>query len=78
MNSNNTKHVNKYVPCLSYFSVSSYRVTASGDLTQVDDTAIINVINNTNAKPILVITNFTGEEFLPDITRELFTNKEVY
>lgn len=68
--------VNKYAPYLTYFSVSSYRATASGDITQVEDMKILNAIENTNAVPMLVVTNFTGEEFSPNITRELFTKAE--
>lgn len=67
--------VNKYAPYLTYFSVSSYRVTASGEFTPIDDSAVLNAIEGTNAVPILVVSNFTGQEFSPDITRELFTNE---
>lgn len=74
---NAVNEVNKYAPYLTYFSVSSYRATASGNITAVNDTQILNAIEKTNSKPILVITNFTGEKFSPDVTRALFTNNEV-
>ncbi|OIJ15801.1 hypothetical protein BKP35_02075 [Anaerobacillus arseniciselenatis] len=67
--------VYKYAPYLTYFSVSSYRALANGEISALDDTAVVNAIKQTTAKPILVITNFTGEEFSPEITRELFTNE---
>lgn len=66
--------VNKYARYLTYFSVSSYRVTASGDITTINDSKVLNAIENSPAVPILVVTNFTGEEFSPEITRKLFTN----
>ena len=72
---NARKIVNKYAPFLTYFSVSSYRATASGDITAIDDSDILSTITQTNAVPMLVITNFTGERFSPEITRELFTNE---
>ncbi|OIJ19307.1 hypothetical protein BKP45_14225 [Anaerobacillus alkalidiazotrophicus] len=65
----------KYAPYLTNFNVSSYRVTFSGELTRIDDVEILNAIEDTDAVPMLVITNFTGEEFSPNITRELFTNE---
>ncbi len=68
--------VYKYAPYLTYFSVSSYRALANGEISTLDDTEVLNAIKQTTAKPILVVTNFTGEEFSPDITRELFTNEE--
>ncbi len=69
--------VNKYARYLTYFSVSSYRLTASGELTSIDDAPVLTAIQNTNAVPMLVVTNFTGEAFSPDITRALFTNDQV-
>ncbi|WNF38080.1 glycosyl hydrolase family 18 protein [Bacillaceae bacterium IKA-2] len=68
--------VNKYAPYLTYFSVSSYRVTASGDITTVNDSEVLDAIEKSPAVPILVVTNFTGEEFSPEITRQLFTNAQ--
>lgn len=74
---NARKIVSKYAPFLTYFSVSSYRATASGEVTVINDSTILSAIEQTNTVPILVITNFTGEAFSPEITRELFTNESV-
>lgn len=71
---NAVKLVNKYAASLTYFSVSSYRVTASGDITTINDNEVLTAIETSPAEPILVVTNFTGEEFSPEISRQLFTN----
>lgn len=67
--------VAKYAPYVTYFSVSSYRVLENGDLTSLDDVEILAAIEKTNSVPMLVVTNFTGQRFSPEITRELFTNE---
>lgn len=72
---NTVNLVNQYAPYLTYFSVSSYRATATGEITSINDTEILNAIETSQAVPILVVTNFTGEEFSPEITRQLFTNQ---
>lgn len=69
--------VNQYAKFLTYFSIASYRLTASGELTTVDDTSALNAIAQKDAIPMLVVTNFTGEEFSPNITRQLFQNKDL-
>jgi spore germination protein len=58
---------------LSYVSFFSYRVQPDGTLIPPRNEAALDTARKNNARPMMVITNFTEGNFSPKVTRELFT-----
>jgi len=59
---------------LTYMSTFSYRITADGNLTQLSDTAILEVAKSENVAPLLTITNFGNRTFDSDLAHTLLTS----
>jgi spore germination protein len=61
---------------LTYVAFFSYRVKSDGSLIPLKDESSLQAIRQTKAKPMLVITNFAGGTFSPDIAHDILTDRE--
>jgi len=59
---------------LTYFSLFSYKVQADGNLQPLADQTALATIYDSNAVPMMVVTNFGGGVFSADIARAIFTD----
>lgn len=66
--------VREHAELLTYFSIFQYRVLRTGELVEPEDTAALEAIRATNARPMMVIANFEEGNFSPEISRAIFTN----
>ncbi|HET7627108.1 MAG TPA: glycosyl hydrolase family 18 protein [Bacillales bacterium] len=62
---------------LSFAAFFSYRVKADGTLIPLQDEKSLQAVENTESKPMLVITNFAEGTFSPDIGHAILTNENV-
>lgn len=62
-------------PYLSYLSPFSYRVQGDGSIEPLNDGAILEALGETNAAPMMVITNFAGGTFSAEVTKALFASE---
>jgi spore germination protein len=60
---------------LSYVAFFSYRVKPDGSLIPLKDEYPLRVTKRQGAVPMLVITNFAGGNFQPDIAHSIFTDR---
>ncbi|TMV43412.1 LysM peptidoglycan-binding domain-containing protein [Paenibacillus mesophilus] len=68
--------VNETAEYLTYFSIFQYIVETDGSLTPPKDEAALSAIANTNAVPMMVITNFEAGTFSSEKARAIFDNPE--
>ncbi|MDF2714124.1 MAG: putative glycosyl hydrolase [Paenibacillus sp.] len=68
--------VNETAEYLTYFSIFQYIVENDGSLTPPKDEAALSAIANTNAVPMMVITNFEEGTFSSEKARAIFDNPE--
>jgi spore germination protein len=61
---------------LTYLSPFSYHVKTDGSLVPLDDSAIIRIGQSQHAAAMMVITNFEGGTFHPEIAHAIFTNQQ--
>ncbi|MHA6482726.1 LysM peptidoglycan-binding domain-containing protein [Paenibacillus sp. strain BS8-2] len=66
-----TEQVGDY---LTYLSPFSYRVQSTGALQPIDDTAAIATAYSKRVIPMMVITNFEGDNFNPEIAHAVVTD----
>jgi len=52
---------------LTYICMFSYRITADGSVTTLDDQAIINTAKSFRTSPLMTLTNFSGRKFNSDL-----------
>ncbi len=52
---------------LTYLTLFSYHVTPAGDIVGPDDRAIVESARSMGVSPVLVVTNFDGSNFSPDL-----------
>lgn len=62
---------------LTYVSTFSYRVTESGDLIPMEDSALIEVMRANRVTPMLTITNFANGSFSSDIAHSVLSSTDV-
>ncbi|MDF2836224.1 MAG: lysM domain protein, partial [Paenibacillus sp.] len=62
---------------LTYLSPFSYRVQRTGSLQPIDDSAAIAAAYAKRAVPMMVITNFEGDNFNPDIAHAVVADASV-
>lgn len=62
---------------LTYLSPFSYRILPSGALQPIDDSAAIAAAYEKRAVPMMVITNFEGDNFSPDIAHAVVADPAV-
>jgi spore germination protein len=66
--------VNEAARSLTYVGFFSYRVQPNGDLIPLNDASPLAAAKRDHALPMLVITNFSGGNFQPDIAHRIFTD----
>ncbi|MHB1314775.1 MAG: LysM peptidoglycan-binding domain-containing protein [Christensenellales bacterium] len=66
--------INAIGPYLTYISPFSYTVNADGSLNPIDDTAILSAARRNNISPLMVVTNFAGDNFSTPIVDAILTN----
>ncbi|HET7658708.1 MAG TPA: glycosyl hydrolase family 18 protein [Bacillales bacterium] len=69
--------VNRTARNLSFVAFFSYRVKPDGSLIPLKDANSLQAVKNSPAKPLLVITNFAGGTFSPDIGHAILTHSAV-
>ncbi|MCR2804509.1 LysM peptidoglycan-binding domain-containing protein [Paenibacillus soyae] len=67
--------VHEVGPYLTYLSPFSYRVQANGNLTSLDDSAVIAAAYEHRAAPMMVITNFENGTFSSEIGHAVLTDQ---
>ncbi len=68
------REVSKY---LTYLSVFSYHVTTQGQIVGPQDKAIVETARGQGIAPVLVVTNFDGTNFSPDLAHSVMSVKEI-
>lgn len=68
--------IRAFTPQLTFFSFFQYRVLATGELAEINDERQLAAVRQTEAAPMMVVTNFADGNFSPDIARTVFTNPE--
>jgi len=63
-------------PYLTYFSIFSYGIAKGGGLSNPDDTAVRQIARSNGAAPLMVITNFEGRTFSPELARDVLSSRE--
>lgn len=66
--------IRETAPFLTYFSFFQYRVLSTGELVEINDAEQLEAVQDTDAAPMMVVTNFEEGNFSPDIARAVFTN----
>jgi spore germination protein len=72
-----SKIVNRVSGDLTYVAFFSYRVKSDGSLIPLKDQTALNTVQQSKAKPMLVITNFANGTFSPDIGHAILTSQKV-
>ncbi|QAY67050.1 glycoside hydrolase family 18 protein [Paenibacillus protaetiae] len=72
--SNGVRDAKQYASSLTYLSPFSYSVSADGSLVPLDDEALIQAAIAGGAAPMLVVSNFEGDNFSPDLAHALLQN----
>ncbi|MDQ6422548.1 LysM peptidoglycan-binding domain-containing protein [Paenibacillus sp. LHD-117] len=62
---------------LTYLSPFSYRILANGSLIPLDDEAVIAAAYEKRAVPMMVITNFEGDNFSPEIAHAVVADAAI-
>lgn len=62
---------------LSFIAFFSYRAKPDGTLIPLKDAKSLQAVKNSSAKPLLVITNFAGGTFLPNIGHAILSKPAV-
>ena len=65
--------VGKYLTYSAYFA---YTIKANGDLTGINDQAVIQASKDSRVAPIMCITNFTSQSAGSDLAHSILTNRE--
>jgi spore germination protein len=68
--------VKETAPYMTYFSLFQYIAHPDGSLTPPQDEAALAAIRNTDAAPMMVVTNFENGTFSSEVARSLFDNAE--
>lgn len=71
------KVVSQVADNLSFAAFFSYRAKPDGTLIPLQDSKSLQAVNNSPAKPLLVITNFAGGTFSPDIGHAILSQPAV-
>ncbi|WP_339062906.1 glycoside hydrolase family 18 protein [Tepidibacillus marianensis] len=67
--------VNSVERYLTYLSLFSYRAQPNGDIVPLNDQIARSALQDSRAKPMMVLTNFSEGTFRPEITHAIFTNR---
>ncbi|MCQ1528237.1 LysM peptidoglycan-binding domain-containing protein [Lutispora saccharofermentans] len=62
---------------LTYFAMFSYRITAGGDLTMLDDASVIDAARSKGVIPLMCLTNFEGRGFSSDLAHTFLSSPAV-
>jgi len=62
---------------LTYLTVFSYHVTPQGEITGPDDWEIAREARSMGIAPVLVVTNFDGNNFNPDLAHAVMANEPI-
>lgn len=62
---------------LTYLSPFSYQVQADGNLTPLNDTAVLNAAASFGIAPLMVINNISNGRFNSDLARTIFSSTEI-
>lgn len=74
----NSQVLAETLPYLTYLSIFSYHVTASGSLTQINDTPLIQASRNAGVAPLMVITNMDGDgRYSSDLAHTILTDAQL-
>lgn len=68
--------IREAAPDLTYVSFFQYRTLATGELVGMNDAEQLAAVRQTEAVPMMVVTNFEAGNFSPDIARAVFTDPE--
>lgn len=72
-----SKIVNRVADNLTYVAMFSYRVKADGSLIALKDQTALQATRESQAKPMLVITNFANGTFSTDLGHAILTSRQV-
>lgn len=67
------REVGRYLTYSAYFA---YTIKANGDLTGIDDQAVIQASRDNRVAPMMCITNFTSQSAGSDLAHSILTNRE--
>jgi spore germination protein len=67
------REVGQYLTYSAYFA---YTIKANGDLTGIDDQAVIQASRDSRVAPMMCITNFTSQSAGSDLAHAILTNRE--
>ncbi|MDA8441947.1 MAG: glycoside hydrolase family 18 protein [Peptococcaceae bacterium] len=62
---------------LTYLSLFSYRVTPAGEIIGPDDSEIVSTARSFGEAPVLVVTNFDGTNFSPQLAHAVMSEAQV-
>jgi spore germination protein len=62
---------------LTYLSMFSYHVTSQGNIVGPEDKAIVAAARAQNVAPVLVVTNFDGTNFSPELAHSVMSVPEI-
>ncbi len=69
--------LNKTLPNLTYLSIFAYQPTATGELSDLDDTRVLALCKKSTAQPVMVIANMTDDGFSTELAEGILANATV-
>jgi len=59
---------------LTYLSIFSYHILENGDILPIEAQTAVNIARKEHAAPLMVITNFSGRKFSPELAHAVLSN----